>query len=714
MAPLHVAIVWHMHQPYYREPGSDVAVLPWVRLHAVKDYLHMAQVVEAYPGVHVTFTLVPSLAEQLEAYVAGRLQDRLMVLARQSYFSPDDKRYLLNVCFSLQWRLIRQYPPYAALLARRPLALLNPDYFSEQAYRDLIVWFNLAWTDPNLLETDPFFQRLIAKGSDFNQAEVEALLERHRAIMAEVVPTYRRLQERGQIEVITVPYFHPILPLLIDSDSARRATPGLPVPDPPFRHPEDAEAQLTAALRFHERLLGRPAQGLWPSEGAVSPEVAALAAAHGLRWLASDEAVLGRSLGFFFSRDGSGFVHEPARLYRPYRLLTPAGPISLVFRDHDLSDRIGFTYQNLGGVQAAEDLIVRLKHIHHRLARQERPGLVSIILDGENAWEHYEHNGDIFLHALYRRLQDDPDLKAVTVSEYLEAYPATDTLPDLATGSWIGGDLTTWMGDPEHIEAWSRLRDLRRAVDDWLATNPPAAAQEQVRRLLHVAEGSDWFWWYSVRNSSEQDALFDHTFLAYLATAYYAIGQAPPPRALLPIQGLNQQPVVRRGFLTPRLVADPDPQAGWAGAGVVRASPSVGAMQRASFGLQALRYANDDAFLYLRVDLGVPLADHHLEIHLRTETDRYLLSLGRGQTTVFLYRFANGVPVGLGAVGATLGEQVLEMAVPLARLGLHPVRAGLAVGMAVVLDPGAEASERLPATGEHVDILADRMMDDGR
>lgn len=706
MAPLHVAIVWHMHQPYYREPGSDVAVLPWTRLHAVKDYWHMAQVVEAYPGVHVTFTLVPSLAEQLEAYVAGRLQDRLMVLARQSYFSPDDKRYLLNVCFSLQWRIIRQYPPYAALLARRPLALLNPDYFSEQAYRDLIVWFNLAWTDPNLLETDPFFQRLIAKGSDFNQADVEALLERHRAIMAEVVPTYRRLQECGQIEVITVPYFHPILPLLIDSNSARRATPGLPVPDPPFRHPEDAEAQLTAALRYHERLLGRPAQGLWPSEGAVSPEVAELAARHGLRWLATDEAILGRSLGLFFSRDGSGFVHDPARLYRPYRLLTPAGPVSLVFRDHDLSDRIGFTYQNLGGVQAAEDLIVRLKHIHHRLARQERPGLVSIILDGENAWEHYEHNGDIFLHALYRRLQDDPDLKAVTVSEYLEAYPATDTLPDLATGSWIGGDLTTWMGDPEHIEAWSRLRDLRRAVDGWLATNPPAVAQEQVQRLLHVAEGSDWFWWYSVRNSSEQDALFDHTFLSYLATAYYAIGQAPPPRALLPIQGLNQQPVVRRGYFTPRLMADPDPQAGWAGAGVVRASPSVGAMQRASSGLQALRYANDDAFLYLRVELGVPLADHHLEIHLRTETDRYLLSLGRGQTTVFLYRFANGVPVGLGAVSCTLGERILEVAVPLARLDLRPLRPGLALGMAVVLDPGAEGSERLPVTGEHVDVLA--------
>ncbi len=706
MAPLYVAIVWHMHQPYYREPGSDVAVLPWVRLHAVKDYLHMAQVVEAYPDVHVTFTLVPSLAEQIEDYVAGRLQDRLMLLARQNYFSPDDKRYLLNICFSIQWRLIRQYPPYAALLARRPLALLNPDYFSEQSYRDLIVWFNLVWTDPNLLETDPVLQRLIAKGSDFRQADVEALLERHLAIMAAVIPTYRRLQERGQIEVITVPYFHPILPLLIDSHSARCANPGLAVPEPAFRHPEDAEAQVTAALRFHERLLGRPARGLWPSEGAVSPEVAALAARHGLHWLATDEAILGRSLGFSFVRDGSGFVQDPARLYRPYRLLTPAGGINLVFRDHDLSDRIGFTYQHLGGMQAAEDLIVRLKHIHHRLARQERPGLVAIILDGENAWEHYEHNGDVFLHELYRRLQADPDLRAVTVSEYLEAYPTTDTLSELATGSWIGGDLTTWMGDPEHLEAWSRLRDLRQAVATWLATNPPSELQEQVQRLYHIAEGSDWFWWYSVRNSSEQDALFDHTFLAYLAAAYEAIGQAPPPRALLPIQGLNQQPVLRRGFLRPPLTADPDPQASWATAAVLRVPTSTGTMQRATSGLRALRYGNDEAYLYLRVELGVLLSDHALEIHLRTESDRYLLSLGRGQRTVFLYRLVNGMPVGLGLVHCAQAEQVLELAVPLARLDLSPLRPGLAIGLTVVLDPGEAGSERLPATGEHVDVLA--------
>ncbi|MCS7039011.1 MAG: hypothetical protein NZP34_05360, partial [Caldilineales bacterium] len=285
MAPLHVAIVWHMHQPYYREPGSDVAVLPWARLHAVKDYWHMAQVVEAYPGVHVTFTLVPSLAEQLEEYAAGRLQDRLMVLARQSYFSPDDKRYLLNVCFSLQWRIIRQYPPYAALLARRPLALLNPDYFSEQAYRDLIVWFNLAWTDPNLLETDPFFQRLIAKGSDFNQADIEGLLERHRAIMAEVVPTYRRLQERGQIEVITVPYFHPILPLLIDSHVDGQVPVDL-------HFPFDARQQLERARTFMQERFGKVPDGLWPSEGSVSQDTALLASALGFRWMATDEGVL--------------------------------------------------------------------------------------------------------------------------------------------------------------------------------------------------------------------------------------------------------------------------------------------------------------------------------------------------------------------------------------------------------------------------------------
>ncbi len=705
--PLHVALVWHMHQPYYRQPGSDIAVLPWARLHATKDYLHMAQVAARYPRVHITFTLVPSLAEQLRDYAAGRLQDRVMILARQPYFSPDDKRYLLNVCYSIQWdNIIRRHPPYAALLDRRHLALLNPDYFSEQTYRDLIVWFNLAWTDPNLLETDPFLARLIAKGKDYSLGEAESLIERHLQIVGDVITTYRRLQETGQIEIITVPYFHPILPLLIDTDAAHRPSPGLPLPTPSFHFPADASAHIASAVALHTELMGRPPAGMWPSEGAVSPEMAALAIQHGIRWLATDEAILGRSLDFYFQRDNSDFLQRPDLLYHPYRFATDQGEIALVFRDHNLSDRIGFTYQRLSGVQAAEDMIVRLKHSAHQLRRQQRPSLISIILDGENCWEHYEHNGDVLLDALYGRLQADPDLRAVTISEHLDAHPATDLLPTLASGSWIRGDFTTWIGDPEHTEAWNRLRDLRAAFETWQATHPDPTASAAAQRYLFAAEGSDWFWWYSARNSSDQDALFDQTFLDYLAAAYSAIGQEPPPGALTPLQGLNQRPPQRPALFTPRLNADPDPTAHWSQASVLRPAASTGAMQQAGGVIQALRVGNDASYLYLRVELTSPIANHRLEIHCRTIAGEFLISLGQGQTTAFFYRLVDGSHASQGAITCTVHDATFEAAIPLARLGLLPLPASGHIALTLTLDPNDSRLERLPATGAYIAPLA--------
>ncbi|HEY53283.1 MAG TPA: glycoside hydrolase [Caldilineae bacterium] len=704
---LHVAIIWHMHQPYYRQPGSDIALLPWTRLHATKDYLHMAQVVERFPDVHVTFTLVPSLAEQLQDYASGALQDRLMLLARQAYFSPDDKRYLLNICYSISWdNIIRRYPPYAALLDRRHLALLNPDYFSEQTYRDLIIWFNLAWIDPNLLETDELLRDLVAKGKDYTLKDVEALTQRQLQIVGEVAPTYRHLQDQGQIEVITVPYYHPILPLLVDSRIAQRPSPGLQTPDPPFRAPDDAQAQIERGVAHYHALLGRTPRGMWPSEGAVSPEMASMVAAQGIGWMATDEAILGKSLGVFFERDGNDFLHRPDLLYQPYRLATPQGDISFVFRDHNLSDRVGFTYQRLGGEQAAEDMIVRLKRIAYQLRHRQTPALVSIILDGENAWETYEHNGDIFLNALYRRLQEDPELRAVTVSEHLQAYPPEDELADLASGSWIRGDFTTWIGDPEHSEAWRRLRDLRNAYEKWLDTGPAAERVDEVQRYLFTAEGSDWFWWYSHHNASDQDALFDQLFLDNLAAAYRGMGQAPPLDDLVPIQGIAHRLLLPLVAISPRLTAETDPSAQWAQARVLRPVASIGAMQQAGGDIQALRYGNDVNYLYLRLELNSPVDEHHVEVSIHTGAGEFLLSRGRGQTTTFLYHLVNGSHISLGPTTCNVSGALLETAIPLARLGLSAAAPGEKLGLVVRLDPNSPQAEQLPATGQHVIELA--------
>ncbi|HHB91100.1 MAG TPA: glycoside hydrolase [Anaerolineae bacterium] len=696
---MNLAIIWHMHQPLYRQPGSDVAILPWVRLHAVKDYLHMAQVLAAHPDMRATFTLTPSLAEQLEDYAAGRLVDRLMQLADRAWFSPDEKRYLLDMCFSINPAIIAQYPPYQAILDRRHLARLNPDYFSAQTYRDLLVWFNLAWTDPNLLERDDFLAGLVQKGRDFTPSEARGLMEKHREIMGQVLPTYRALAEKGQLELITVPFYHPILPLLVDSRIAQRPSPGLPIPDPPFRAPEDAEAQIRWAVEKHTRLMGEKPVGMWPSEGAVAPEILPLAAAAGLTWLATDEAILGESLGIYFERDETGLVRRGDLLYHPWRVATPQGDLAILFRDHDLSDRIGFVYQHLPAAQAAEDMIVRLERIARAFGNRE-DGLITIILDGENAWEYYEHNGDPFLHELYTRLTAHPHLTPVLPSQHLAQHPPTDTLERLASGSWILGDFTTWMGDPEHLVAWSRLRDLRDAYAAWVEETRPEPAQlHLVQHHLFAAEGSDWFWWYSHRNSSAQDALFDQLFRDYLAAAYRAMDILPPEALAQPITGMAQQPPPPRHFLTPRLTASPDPSRYWADAQVIRPDISTGAMQQAGSLVQAVRYANDADHLYLRLELSVPLARFALEMHLRTAGGAYLLRLGRDQTTAFLMRLENGSEVNVGPVRCALGEKLAEFAIPLGTLAID-LGQMTTVFLHLTLTGTAGDVVRFPHTGE--------------
>ena len=703
---MNVAIVWHMHQPLYRQPGSNVAILPWTRLHAVKDYLHMAQVLARYPDVHATFTLTPSLAEQLEDYASGRLVDRLMQLAGQEFFSPDDKQYMLAMCFSISWdNIIRRYPPYEAILNRRHLALLNPDYFSTQTYRDLLVWFNLAWTDPNLLESDAFLAGLVQKGKGFSIDEAKKLIQVHMDIMGKVLPTYRQLSEAGQLELITVPFFHPILPLLIDSRIAQRPSPGLPIPDPPFQAPEDAREQLQWAVEKHTAVIGAKPAGLWPSEGSVAPEILPMVADAGLRWLATDEAILGESLNIYFGRDDRGMVQRGDLLYHPWRLITDAGDLAIIFRDHDLSDRVGFVYQHLEGKQAAEDMIVRLERIARTFGQRE-DALVTVILDGENAWEYYEHNGDVFLNELYRRLGSHPDLKAVTPTEHLAQHPLADTLDHLASGSWIMGDFTTWMGDPEHIAAWSRLRDLREAYGLWVQDEKPDPARlRQAQATLFAAEGSDWFWWYSHRNSSDQDALFDQLFRDYLSATYRAMDMIPPEELDKPIVGMPEQPPAPRRFITPHLVAAPDPSIHWSGAEVIRPAVSVGAMQRASGTIQAVRYGNDANSLYLRIELAAPVADFAITTHLITDGGVYQALLGRAQSTAFLFKMENGSRVNLGPIPVTVNGRIAEFAVPLTQIGVDLGRESVGA-LFLTLRSDAGQMDRLPADGEAELIFA--------
>jgi alpha-amylase/alpha-mannosidase (GH57 family) len=694
-----------------------------VRLHAAKDYLHMAELLVAYPNVHLTINMVPSLTDQMVAWADAREVDQLVRLAEQPNWSLDEKRTILSLAFSISWdNVIRHYARYAELLDRRPQALADPEAFSTADYRDLLAWFNLVWIDPNWLERDELLAGLVAKGRGFTTKDLRAIHAKQREIAGLVLPLYRQLASRGQLEISASPYYHPILPLLIDSGSARRPSPDLPLPNLLYAAPEDAAAQLQLAVAAHTEQFGAPPQGLWPSEGAVSPELLPLVTAAGFRWLATDEVILGRSLGRPFERDGRGMVTAPRALYHPYRVLagTEVGP-SIIFRDHELSDRIGFLYKQLPGRQAAEDLIYRLLEIRNRLNDPYNPYLVSIILDGENCWEHYEHNGDVFLRALYAELGRRRELQTVTVSEYLAAHRPAGTLAKLATGSWIGGDLTTWIGDPEHNRAWEALARthahlLSHSPPHPLSPSPPRAWQE-----LYAAEGSDWFWWYSHRNSSGQDPLFDRLFRDALAAVYEALGHAAPAWLEQPISQAPAGPMgqVAAGYCTPALDAAPYPGGGWALAAVLQPAPT-GTMQRAEAVIERLFVGHDPRSLYLRLELRDRLENYEVAIYLggapgqgvnQRPRARYpdpaqapaSLTLGweiqqlPGRPAPFLFRAAGQDQwQAIAPVSAALGEKVLEVSVPLHAVGLA---LGQEVNLLVTLVQRGTIVAQLPERG---------------
>jgi alpha-amylase/alpha-mannosidase (GH57 family) len=424
------------------------------------------------------------------------------------------------------------------------------------------------------------------------------------------VPHHRKMQESGQLEVTTTPYTHPILPLLANTDGGRVAVPNMTLPQQRFSWAEDIPRHLRKAWQMYEERFGCAPRGLWPSEQAVSPEILPYVAQQGFKWLCSDEAVLGSTLKHFFHRDGRGNVVEPELLYRPYRLSTDRGDLSMVFRDRRLSDLIGFSYSGMSAEAAAEDLIGHLHSISRSLKEREegtgtaleQPWLVTIALDGENCWEHYHLDGKPFLEHLYGKLSGDEQIKLVTVSEYLDKFPTTATLPasKLHTGSWVDGNLTTWIGDPAKNRAWDLLTEARRAL-----TRHPEATEETnpaAWEALYAAEGSDWFWWFGDGHSSNQDAIFDRLFREHLITLYQALNEPVPNELRQEVEVHHRRATQRpEGFIHPTIDGSGDEQ-DWNFAGRLEIGGASGTMHQSSSPVQRIFYGVDHRHFYLRLD----------------------------------------------------------------------------------------------------------------
>jgi alpha-amylase/alpha-mannosidase (GH57 family) len=657
-ARVDLLFLWHHHQPDYRDPVRGRSRLPWVRLHATKDYLDMALHLERHPSIRATFNFVPSLIDQLDDAAAdGRDELFELLLRAPGPFTAEECQRLAYRCAMVPRHALERWPLCRSTIdaARRAAGAGGATTGSDAVWLRLATWFLLAWLDPMFLDQPEARAALEAQGR-FETVHRDGLLALHRNLTAQVVPAYRRLAERGQIELSATPYFHPILPLLVDLRAARRAQPSLPLPSETLEAPEDARDQIERARARHAAVFGTPPAGMWPSEGSVSPEVATLAAACGVRWLASDEGVLWRSL--------PESERRRAALYRPWRLATEAGDVTMFFRDHELSDRIGFVYQRWDPEEAAHDLVQRVVRIGEEHGR-EAPALVSIMLDGENCWEGYPDDGGPFLEALYRRIADTPGIRTVTPLQVMGEERPVGTLSTLHSGSWIDADFHIWIGHPEKNRAWDLLVRARRALT---AAGHTRASHPAAWDSLARAEGSDWFWWYGDDHHTPDKPVFDELFRAHLKGVYAAAGLPLPAALEVPVARMARAPELHLrplAFVRATIDGRSTHFYEWHGAG--RVNPGSGsAIHRASAVVGELRYGFDEERMLLRIDpvaAAFP-AGSRLRLEI-TGPSAQRIEAGPLDAAAPEVRSVSGpIPGAVCRVG-----EILELAIPFAALG---------------------------------------------
>ncbi|HZR09139.1 MAG TPA: glycoside hydrolase family 57 protein, partial [Myxococcales bacterium] len=680
--------LWHMHQPEYRDPVSGQPVLPWVRLHATRSYNDMALALESHEKARVVVNWAPSLLLQLEAYAAGAAVDRDEELARKpaETLTPPERAQVLKQSFSVDWEVwVKPVERYAELLAKRGADLRGADLlriqerFSPRDLLDLQVHFILAWMGFAARREHPQVAALVAKERGFSEGEKAELLRISRQIAAGIVPRWRALAERGIAELTCSPMFHPILPLLVDSDSARRAMPDAALP-PRFLFPQDAREQVRRGLARAQRDFGSRPLGMWPSEGSVSPEVLEILAGEEVRWCATDQGILERS-------DLDAPAEAPLH-HAPWA----CGPVAVFFRDRDLSDRVGFRYAKSDPAEAAKDLL-------ERIAAAGKGATVTIALDGENPWEHYPNSGEQFLEALYAGLGSE--VTPVLPREEIAARPPRKRIARIHSGSWIESSFRIWIGHPEDNRAWTLLGQARTALERARAEIAPERFEKAYEAVL-AAEGSDWFWWYGDDFTTDSAPEFDALFRHHVEQVFRHIGVAPPEGLARPIIAPHKDrsqaaaiSVPPRRLIRPLIDGYSRSYFEWNGAGYHRPGGAGGSsMYQGGGAFSQLWYGFSPTDLYVRLDPSQG-ADTSGELRIlltRENHERTLRMQVRHGGEECPVLDEQGEKCGSGRSGA-----IVELQVRVSALGLSPSdRAGLLLRL---LRNGIEV-DRLPRYGE--------------
>jgi alpha-amylase/alpha-mannosidase (GH57 family) len=675
MARIKLCFLWHLHQPFYRDLVSGEYRLPWARLHALKDYYGMVKILDEFPDVRQTFNLVPSLLVQLEEYASGKARDRFLNVALKDAeaLSVEEKEFLLSFCFQAnEERVICRYPRYAELLGhvrqngqipgRAVQALTTP------MIRDLQILSELAWFDEEYLKKDDEIRSLKNKGRGYTPEDQQTVGRKEKELLGKVLPAYRDAANRGQIEVSTSPFYHPILPLICDSNIADVSHPYVDLPAR-FAYPGDAAIQLSEAKSYLEHSIGLTVGGLWPPEGAVSDEVFAAAVEAGFKWTATDEGVLERSLGHPLQAE---------QKYTPYLWKRDNSNIHVIFRDRRLCDLIGVVYARMNPEAAADHFIRELHNVSGGGS-----AIVPVILDGENAWEHYADNGRPFLRALYERISADAEVEAVTITQALEEARSLPTLQRVFPGSWIDGNFDIWIGAAEDNAAWELLLRARRRFDQ--VTSATVRNRLLAWEELMIAEGSDWCWWYGPEHSAESRIEFDRLFREHLANVYRLLGDSVPAELscslLKPHEPEHRAP---SGMIQPVIDGKQTSYMEWTNAGRYRAVHRSGPIHAKRSPIGQLLYGSDGNNLFLCL---AQCNASQLTITLRNSSgERFVIEVGRSLTST--------LPE--GAVEAAI-QDLCEVRVSLASL---KAKAGSQLFIRIDVSSDGLTMGSLPSYGE--------------
>lgn len=613
MRPVNLCFLFHMHQPWYRDMRTGRFVMPWVRLHACKGYTDMAMLADRHPDMRYTVNMVPSLVEQLQLYASGQVTDswKALSLKDPADMNERERAFLLEHFFSVNRDMhMPAGGRYRELLVRRERMRTGSkvsDVFSNDDLRDLQVLFNLAWMGWYAVAHYPEIREMMERDRGFRVGDLVRLVAIQDELVARVLERYRERSAAGTIELTTSPRYHPILPLLVSTDTARRCQPDSPLP-PTVSMPGHAFRQLSQGAEQFAAWSGQSVSGLWPSEGSVSPEVLELAARAGFTWFATDEDVLDRT-------DTGGLGRDAARL-SPWRFDTAAGPVTGVFRNKELSDMIGFRLYR-ESADTAVPLFIQSVHAAARLVPDDREPLVAVVLDGENPWEQYPESGLVFLDELMRQLAADPAIRVVTISEALERVDAVPAHGPIHSGSWINGDFRIWIGHQETNRAWQMLgrsaQTIRRVEAD------PDMDRERLAQAVQsqmIAEGSDWFWWYGDDFDSEYLDRFDDLFRTHLKNVYHALGRDIPGELDEPIRsaGGTTTWTAPQAPISPRLTGKSGHAMAWRGAGCFRPHGRGTAMFEGEMPVREVLFGMDTVNLYIRISWVADLVPSRVKV----------------------------------------------------------------------------------------------------